>query len=60
MCEIMDGIRNEGIKIGERRGKILGTVELMRELEYLDVAIENKLVEKYHISQEKARAYVAR
>ncbi|MFI3172145.1 MAG: PD-(D/E)XK nuclease family transposase [Eubacteriales bacterium] len=74
MCEIMDGILKRGIEIGEKRGeergesrgerrgvargKILGAIDMMRELEYLDTTIEHKLIEKYHISQEKARKYM--
>lgn len=45
-------------KRGEKRG-ILGAIDIMRTLGLVDDAIETKLVEKFSLSQEIARGYLA-
>ncbi len=57
MCEYLEEIRNSGLRDGERIG-ILGAIDLMRELQYLDTVIEAKLVEKFCLTQDKAREYL--
>lgn len=50
-----------GEERGEGRGKecgILGAINLMRELEFVEENIENKLVEKFLLTPEKARKYM--
>lgn len=54
MCEIMERIEREA----ENRGRILGTIDLMREMQYLDEMIESKLVGMYQLSVETAREYL--
>lgn len=65
MCEYLEEIRNSGLRDGEKLGReagekigILGAIDLMRELQYLDTVIEAKLVEKFCLSQDKAREYL--
>ena len=51
-------VREEGIAIGVDRGKILGTVETMRDDGKDDQTIITRLINKYGLTQAEAEGYV--
>lgn len=51
-------IYREGIAIGLDRGKILGTIETMRDDGKSNQDIVDRLMKKYSLTQEQAEGYV--
>lgn len=57
MCNLSQGIYNEGINVGLDKG-IEGAVELLREAGFGDQDIIEKIMSKYHLTLEAAKKYV--
>lgn len=58
MCKALEDLYNDGVAEGEVRGKILGSIEAYRSMEFKDETIVDKLIEIYDISRDKAKEFV--
>lgn len=58
LLEIMEPEINKIRELEIRKGKILGTVETLRELGRSDGEIEKSLIKKYHLSMGEAQSYL--
>lgn len=57
MCNLSQGIFNDGVQQGMKRG-IQGVVELLRRAGLTDRKIIDEIMLQYHLSKEKAEEYV--
>jgi len=51
--------RSEGRVEGESIGKILGSVETMREFNIPEDPIKQKIIKRYNLTQDKANLYLS-
>ena len=58
LLEIMEPEINEIRKFEVRKGKIMGTIETLREFGENDDEIERHLMQKYHLSLKEAQSYL--
>ncbi len=58
LLEIMEPEINKIRELEIRKGKIMGTVDTLRELGQNDDEIEENLIKKYHLSREEAQSYL--
>ncbi len=57
MCEIMDKLMAESEAAGEARGKVIGIIETLEEMEVPKEQIIEKLIMKLKITMEEALGY---
>ena len=59
LLEIMEPEINEIREYEARKGKIMGTIETLREFGQNDDKIEKHLMQKYHLSLKEAQSYLS-
>ena len=58
MCDVLDRVEMRGVERGVEQGKIIGAVEMLRDMGIDDHSIVEKLMDKYGLTQEDAEKYV--
>ena len=59
MCNLSKGIEDKGIQKGIQRGKVLGAIDMCRDMKLLDNEILKRIMEKFSLTEEEARGYMA-
>ena len=60
MCDVAERLEQRGIQRGIKRGKIIGAIEVLRDLMYSDEDILKSLMKKFALTEEEARMNIAR